>query len=505
MIDAAVEALQALMTVDRIFYLFSGVLMGLSLGAIPGLGGVIGLAILLPFTFLWEPHIAVSMMVGLLAVTNTSDSIPAILFGVPGTGSAQATIMDGYPLAQQGQAGRAFGASFTASAMGGLVSAVVVFLAVPVLRPAILSFGSPEFFMLALLGISMVAVLSGSYPIRGMIAAILGLLIGAIGQDPQTGVPRWVFSSVYLMGGIPLVPIALGLFAVPEITDILIKGTRISQVAQATRGVVDGMKDAVKNWWLVLRCAAFGVWFGAVPGIGGSVADWFAWGHARQTVKGASETFGKGDIRGVIAVDSTTNAKDGGAMIPTIAFGIPGNTPMALFLAGLVAMGLRPGPDMLTTDLDITYTLIWSLAIANLFGTGLALLLAKPIAKLSMVRIQYLAPVLFAIVVLASFQSTRHWGDIWVLLAASLLGWTMKRFAWPRPPLLLGLVLAPIIETYLWNSTRIYGAFGWMTRPIVIGVAVMIVLSVTYGLINEKRSREKRRRERAEAKESVGR
>jgi len=300
-------------------------------------------------------------------------------------------------------------------------------------------------------------------------------------MDPQTGVLRWVFGQLYLWDGVPLVPVALGIFAIPEIVDLTIKGTSITDVPKENlKGAIVGIKDAFRHWFLVLRCSAVGVWVGAVPGLGASVVDWFAYGHAIQTEKGASETFGKGDVRGVIAPESANNAKEGGALIPTIAFGVPGSASMALLLGAMTIQGLTPGTDMLTKHLDITYTMIWSIAIANIFGSGLCLLLTNQLAKIALVRIHLLVPIVVVMVVLASFQATRHYGDLLSLMFFSFLGWFMKRFGWPRPPLILGLVLSGIIENYLFISISRYGA-TWTTRPIVVIIGLLIIGSLYYG------------------------
>jgi len=476
----------------HLLFLLFGVLMGLALGAIPGLGGLVGLAILLPFTFDMDPYQAFAIMIGLISVTSTSDTIPSVLFGVPGTSASQATIMDGHPMAKKGEAGRAFGAAYTASLMGGLFGALLLAVSIPVLRPIVLAFGSPEFFMMGLLGISMVAVLSGNAPLKGLIAGAIGLAVGMVGMDPQTGVIRWAWDALYLWDGVPLVPVALGIFAIPEIVDLVIKGTSISDVPkEAMKGAMVGIKDAFRHLFLVLRCSAVGVWVGATPGLGASVVDWFAYGHAIQTEKGASETFGKGDVRGVIAPESANNAKEGGALIPTIVFGVPGSASMALLLGAMTIQGLAPGSAMLTKHLDVTFTMIWSLAIANIFGAGLCLIFTNPLAKIALVRIQLLAPIVIGIVFVASFQATAHIGDLWSLLIFSLMGWFMKRFSWPRPPVILGLVLSTIIENYLYISVSRYG-LSWLLRPIVIGIAILIAISLFYGFRSAARHRRAR-------------
>jgi len=481
MLDAALIALENLAAPMRLLFLFFGVIMGLALGAIPGLGGLVGLAILLPFTFDMDPYMAMAIVIGLISVTSTSDTIPSVLFGVPGTSASQATILDGHPMAKKGEAGRAFGAAYMASLLGGLLGALTLAVSIPVLRPIVLAFGSPEFFMMGMLGISMVAVLSGNAPIKGLIAGTLGLSIGMVGMDPQTGIIRWSFNSLYLWDGLPLVPVALGIFAIPEIVDLMIKGTRIADVPnEDVKGVSVGIKDAFRHWFLVLRCSAVGVWVGATPGLGAAVVDWFAYGHAKQTERGAAESFGNGDVRGVIAPESANNAKEGGALIPTIAFGVPGSAAMALLLGVMTIHGLTPGTEMLTKHLDVTYTMIWSLAIANIFGTGLCLLFTNALAKIALIRIQLLAPLVISIVFLASFQASSDFGDLWSLLTFSALGWFMKRFGWPRPPIILGLVLSRIIEGYLFISLNRFG-WSWVSRPFVISIAVLIVISLVYG------------------------
>jgi TctA family transporter len=335
--------------------------------------------------------------------------------------------------------------------------------------------------MMGMLGISMVAVLSGNAPFKGLIAGAIGLAVGMVGMDPQTGVLRWVFGQLYLWDGLPLVPVALGIFAIPEIVDLTIRGTRIADVpTEKMKGVMVGIKDVFHNWFLTLRCGVVGVWVGATPGLGASVVDWFAYGHAIQSEKGAAQSFGKGDVRGVIAPEAANNAKEGGALIPTIAFGVPGSASMALLLGAMTIQGLTPGTAMLTKHLDVTYTMIWSLAIANIFGTVLCLLLTTQLAKVALMRIHLLTPLVLVMVFLAAFQATRHYGDIWSLIAFSLLGWFMKRFSWPRPPLILGLVLSGIIENYLFISMARYG-FSWLLRPIVLIIGGLIVFSLIYG------------------------
>lgn len=464
----------------RLSFLIIGVLMGLALGIIPGLGGLVGIALLLPFTFGMDTPAALAIMMGVLAAVNLGDMIASVLFAVPGSAASQATILDGHPMARKGEAGRAFGAGYSASMIGGLVGAIALAAVIPIMRPIVLAFGAPEFFMMGIVGISMVGSLSGRAPIKGIVAGALGLLIGMVGSDPQSGALRWDFGQLYLWDGIPLVAIALGLFAIPELIDISIKGTAISENTQRISSVWRGVKDTISNWFLVLRCSVLGVWIGAIPGLGAPVVDWFAYGHAMQTEKGAEESFGKGDVRGVIAPESAANAKEGGALVPTIAFGVPGSASMALILGAMLIQGIQPGPDMVQEHLDLTYVLIISLALANLLATGISLLYARQLARIATIPIHILTPMLLVVVFLAAFQTTRNLGDLIVLLAFTALGWLMKRFRWPRPPIVLGVVLSAIIENYLFVSVRRY-EWTWLTRPFVIVLMVLAVASVWYG------------------------
>ncbi len=268
----------------RIGFLVLGVLFGLVIGVIPGLGGLVGLSLLLPFTFNMDPFSALALMLGLASVTVTSDTIPAVLFGVPGTVGSAATILDGHPMARDGQASRAFGAAFTASVLGGLLGALLLAVSVPILRPVMLFIGTPELLAICVLGLSMVATLSGGAPLKGLAAACIGLLIATIGEEAQTGEERWTFDALYLIEGIPVVPVALGLFALPELAEMAIARRNIA--GNATIGKrwaqIEGVKDVLKSWFLVVRCSAIGSTLGSIPGIGASVIDWIAFGLAER-------------------------------------------------------------------------------------------------------------------------------------------------------------------------------------------------------------------------------
>ncbi len=488
MLEVAAEALFAMLEPTRLLFLAAGVLIGLCIGVIPGLGGIVGMALLLPFTFEMDPYSAFAFLLGMGSVTTTSDTIPAVLFGVPGTTGSAATILDGHPLAKQGQAGRAFGAAYTASLIGGVFGALLLAVSIPVLRPVMLYLGSPELLSFSIFGLSMVAVLSSGAPLRGLAAAGFGLMVAMIGADPQTGTLRWTLDTLYLWDGLPLVPVTLGLFALPELADMAIERRSIAGDASLGKrsGQWQGVKDTLRHWWLVLRVSWLGSALGAVPGLGSAVIDWIAYGHAARTEKGASETFGKGDIRGVIASEGSNNAKEGGALVPTIAFGVPGSASMAILLGAFLIHGLVPGPNMLGSNLDVTYAIVWSVALANVLGAGLCFLASDQFAKIAVIRQPVIMPIILCVLFIGAYQGSRQWGDFHALLFFGVLGWVMKRQGWPRPPLILGVVLGGIVERYLFISVERYGA-EWLTRPVVAVVLLIALIGLCGPLVKEIR------------------
>ncbi len=491
MLDAIVTATGEIFTISRMAWLFGGVLLGSVIGFVPGIGGRTTLAILLPFIVKMDPASALVLIVGIHAIGNTADTIPAILFGIPGSTSATATVMDGYPMAKKGEAERALGASFLSSGIGGLIGAFTVLATIPMIRPVVLTFGNPEFFMTAILAIVMIALLTGGAPVKGLIAGCVGLMIGMIGVAPQTGVQRWTFDQLYLSDGIPLIPIALGVFAIPELVDMTLGGggTKIAANAQITGTSTKwrGVKDVFAHWWLLVRSSFIGSWIGILPGIGSGSAIWLAYGHAVQSSKD-KDNFGKGDVRGVIAPEAANNASDAGDWCLTLAFGIPGSATMSLVLAAMLLLGLSPGPKMVTERLDLTLIIVWSLVLANLMATGLCFLFTKQLAGITKLPVHHLFPVLIVLIFLAAYQSTTDWGDLVALLGFSAIGISMKRFGWPRPPLIVGIVLQRLAETYFFLTTKLYG-FSWLTRPVVIVLFVLTVWTIVHAVMRHSRDK----------------
>ncbi|AUC56016.1 tricarboxylate transporter (plasmid) [Sagittula sp. P11] len=479
-------------------YLVLGVVMGLAVGVFPGLGGIAGLSLLLPFMFGMEPVLGLALMIGMVAVVPTSDTFSSVLMGIPGSSASQATVLDGFPLARKGQAARALSAAFTASLFGGLVGAVFLTLFIVVARPLVLAFGLPEMLMISILGLSMVAVLAGRVALKGLAAAGLGMLIGTIGVADAGGSLRMAsYDFPYLTDGLQLVIVGLGIFAVPEIVSLLRQDRSIAKDASLGAGWMDGVRDWFANKWLSVRCSLIGVLVGVIPGLGGSVVDWIAYGHAVQTTKDKSN-FGKGEIRGVIGPESSNNAKEGGGLVPTLLFGIPGSGSMAIFIGAIALLGsgdIEVGPAMLRDNLDITYSIVWLLALANVVGTLLCIGVSGGIAKLTTIRFTYLAPFLFMLIAFAAFQSGQNFEDILALFAIGLIGIFLRRFDWSRPAFLIGFVLSNPVEKFSNQAFQIASfrfrksfeeGMDYIFSPIVIVLLIVTVVSVVLGIRQAK-------------------
>lgn len=485
MLDSLISAFGLIFSGAHFLYLLLGVVMGIFIGILPGLGGIVGFSILMPFIYGMDPVSALAMLIGLIAVIPTSDTFTSVLMGIPGSSASQATVLDGFQLAKQGQAARALSAAFSASLFGGLFGALVLTLIVVIAKPIILFFGSSELFMLGILGISMVGVLSGDSFVKGFLACGVGLLLGTMGSAPATGEWRLTFGSYYLFDGLKVVTVGLAAFAVPEICDLLRKNAKIATKDEPLgKGWLQGLKDTIREKWIVLRCAGIGTMVGILPGLGGSVVDWIAYGHVVQTARDKSN-FGKGDIRGVIAPESANNAKEGGGLVPTILFGIPGSGSMAVFLGGLTLLGIEPGPALIEEDLQFTYVMVWSLALANVIGAGMCFAISSKVAKITTIPYGILAPFMIMIICFAAFQVTRSIYDLYTLIILGAFCTLMKSYNWPRPALLIGFVLSDTLETYLYQAVQIYD-WNFLTRTSVITIFVITLISVFLGMRTKK-------------------
>jgi TctA family transporter len=483
MLEAALSGLAQVFAWPAFGFMLLGIAIGFAVGILPGLGGPTGLALMLPFVFSMQPVEAFAFLLGMTSVTATTGDITSILFGIPGEATTAATVVDGHPMAKRGEAGRALGAVLASSLVGAVFGGLVLAILIPVMAPLVKSFGSPELFVLTIIGLTFLAALSGGNVTKGLTIAALGLLLAMVGRDPQTGTQRFTFGQIFLWDGLGLVPATIGLYAIPELIDLAVRGTSIAERASTKLGgVFQGVKDTFIHWQLVLRCSFLGAFLGIIPGLGGVVGQWIAYAHAVQSSPD-KERFGKGAVEGVLGPGAANNSKEGGNLIPTIAFGVPPSVTMAVLLGAFIIQGLTPGPDMLTKHLDITYSLVWILVVSNVITVAICFWMLGPLARLTQVKSSYVIPPIIVLIVLGGFTSSNQFGDVWVTLAFGALGWIMVVFDWPRPPLVLGLVLGKLAENYLFLSSSRYG-LDWLARPTVLVGFAIIVAAILYPLLS---------------------
>jgi TctA family transporter len=482
MLDSMLTGLAVLIEPAMMLYVLVAILLGLVFGILPGLQGMTLMAIFIPFTWGMDPILALGLLTAGWSVANNGGSITAILLNVPGTGTNAATLVDGFPMAQQGKAGRALGAALTASALGGLEGGLVLALLVPVVVPLVIAFGSPESFFLIVMGLNLIAVLGGESKIKGLISGLLGLLLAFVGYYAGSGFARYTFGTTYLLDGIKIIPCILGIFALPEMMALMLSGGTIvsnaRQIVTPAADIWEGVKDVFRHWWLFLRCSAIGTLIGIVPGTGGSVAVWVAYGYAKATSKN-SDTYGTGNVEGVIAPESANNAKEGGAMLTTLALGIPGSPAMAVLMGGFLILGLQPGPAFLVEHLDIAFSMVGVLIIANILGAGICILAAPLLVKVTRVPGQILAPFVLCIISLGAFSYRNSISDVMLMFALSIFGWAMKQFGYSRPAFFLGFILGGLAERYFGISIK---SFGWtfFLTPISLVIIGLTILGVFY-------------------------
>ena len=492
-----------------------GIAIGFVVGILPGLGGAVTLALMLPFTFDMDATQAFAFLLGANAVVATTGDITSVLFGVPGEGISAAVIVDGHPMAKRGEGGRALGAVLMSSLVGAIFGAIVLAAAIPIVRPLVLAIASPEFFMLALLGITFVATLSGGNMFKGLTVGVFGLALAMIGVDPIIGIPRYTLEpvlgageSLFLWDGVNFVAITVGLFAIPEIIDLAVKGTGIAErSAGAMGGVTQGVRDTFRHWALVFRCSALGAYIGIVPGLGGGPAQWMSYAHAVQSADNKEE-FGRGRVEGVLGPGAANNSKEGGSLIPTVAFGIPGSLSMAILLGAFIIQGLVPGPNLLDPNLpirpdaeslgewspsglELTFSFVWVLIVSNIITVAVCFLFLKWLARVTEIRGALIIPIIMLLVYLGGFTVANRSQDLMIVIVFGLMGWVMMKFDWPRPPMLLGLVLGKIAESNLFVSTQAYGDYAWLMRPGVIILALLMIASVMYPMWQERRQKKK--------------
>ncbi len=496
MLESMYAGLQQVLTLKVMGLMVAATFIGNFFGAVPGLGGNIGLALMIPFVFGMDPFLGLSFLLAMHSVVHTGGSIPGILFAIPGTGPTVATIIDGYEMTKKGKAGQAMGAQLAASAFGGVVGALVLALFIPILRPIAMTFGSAEVFMLIVFGMTFIVVISRESIPRGFSAALLGLLLSTVGLGAHTGIGRYTFGQLWLWDGIHIVTIVLGVFAFAEMIALGAKGRKAKiaegEVEMNWSQLWEGTLAVGKHWWLAIRTAIIGCFIGIIPGLGGDAATWICYGHAVQTSKN-NETFGKGDIRGVIGVETANNSKEGGSLLPTLVFGIPGSSGMAILLGAFLILGIVPGPQMITKHLDLVWGMVWVMVIANIFGAVSLYPLSRYMGKLVLIRGSVLIPAIMVLASIGAYLIRGFWQDIVLALIFGFLGYGMKRFNYPRAPLILGFILGELAEDYLHKSLGVYG-FSFLKRPVVLILLGMVILSLSFTMWKSYKEKKERRR-----------
>ncbi|MBN8724032.1 MAG: tripartite tricarboxylate transporter permease [Acidobacteria bacterium] len=493
---ASWEGLKLVFCWPNILYPIVATLLTMIFALLPGLSGATLMALAVSLTLSWEPLYVLLIFGAFVGGSTFMGSVTAILFNIPGSGPSAATLLDGYPLAQKGEAKTAIGCSAAASAMGSSFGVFVLILLIPFMSQAILIFSSPEFLMLTLWGLTTIAAISTGSILKGLIMGGLGFLISFIGQDPRTAEARYSFGITYLADGLSMIPILLGLFSISEIIALSVSGQETisgkTRVEELTGSVWKGVQAVFENFNLFIRSSIIGTIIGIIPGVGGTVASFVAYAQAAQTAK-EPKHFGQGDIRGVLAPEAAHDAKDGGSLVPTLAFGIPGNEGTAILLAALLLHGLAPGKELLTNNLTLVFVLVWSLFFSNWITSILGVLVVSPLARLTLVRTQIISPIILVLTIIGAFTYKQRIEDVLLVFICGIVGYYLKKHAWPRIPFIIALVLGNLFETNFHISLKLneLGRINFWTRPIVIVLLILIIINLALPILQSRQKARK--------------
>jgi len=460
-----------------------GVLFGTIAAVTPGLGGLFAIAIILPFAFQFTPAVGIALIMAVTVVSGTGNTITSVLYGIPGSASGVATTFDGYPMSRRGEGIRAVSAGLMASVLGGIIGAITLAFALPALRPIVLLFRSPEFFGLIVLALVFMAFVGQSDPLKGLVSGGLGLMLSFVGLEQSTASLRWTFGQLYLWDGLSLIPVVLGLYAITEMIDLIRQGSAINEAGQKDHWWVQmkqGLIDPIHHWRATLQSSFAGLWVGMAPGLGDAAAQFVGYAQVARTSKNP-KAFGTGTVEGVIGADAATNSKEGGALIPTLAFGVPGSSSMAIVIAAFLAFGIQPGPAMLTNNLDIVWMIVWILVIGNVMGGIVALAITPAMAKLTELRTSIIVPPILVASIFGAYSATNRVGDVVTMMAIGLLGWFFKTAGYSRAIFLIGFVLGQLLEQNYLLMMRVYGVDA-LTRPISGALYALIVLMLVVPL-----------------------
>lgn len=485
--DAVLEGFALIADPGNVALIFVGVLIGVIVGALPGLSSPMAVALLLPFTITLEPVPAIAMMASLYCAGTFGGSISAILINAPGAPPAVATAFDGYPMAQRGEAGRALGIAAVSSISGGILSLFIFVLATPLLSKIATSFRPMEYFALAVFALSMLASISGMSPIRNLIAGAAGVLLGTVGIHLTTGVERFTFGYPALTGGIGFVPVLIGLFAVAELLNQSQAVDKAYERITATVVKLPTREDFRRIWRTILRSSAIGTFIGVLPAEGATVAAIMGYNEAKRWSK-RKEEFGTGCPEGIAGPEAANNAATGGAMVPTLALGIPGSATTAVILAALIMHGFRPGPHLMKETPEFVYAIFAAMLLANFMFLGIGLAGAKIFSRITLIPRTFLWPGVFVFSLIGSYSYGATVYDVWVTLVAGVVGFVMLRHGFAPAPLVMGLILGKLVEESFSQSMIILDNQWWrmFESPVVDLFFFLAVLGLCWPFIASK-------------------
>ena len=478
--DAIIQGFTMLFHVQNIFLIIGGVVIGVIVGALPGLSSPMAIALLLPFTIGIDPVAAISMMAALYCAGTFGGSITAILINAPGAPPAVATAFDGYPMAKKGQPGKALGLATIASVIGGIFSLIIFIFATPLLASIALKFGPVEYFGLAVFALSMLASMSGKSSIRNLIAGTIGVLLATIGVHLATGVERFDFGIEELSEGIHFVPVLIGLFAMSELlTQSQTLNAAVERMSAKTLKLPTWKELKVLKW-NILRSSSLGTFIGILPAEGSTVAAMMGYNEAKRWSK-TPEKFGTGCAEGIVAPESANNAAACGAMVPTLALGIPGSGTTALILAALVMHGFKPGPYLITETPHLVYAIFGAMLIANFGFLGIGLVGAKVFSYVTFIPKRFLWPSVFVFSLIGSYSFSSSFFDVWVMLLSGIIGFFMMRNGFSPAPLVMGLILGPMVEETFTQAMVIHDSsfFQFFDSGVFIIFMVLTLISLS--------------------------
>jgi putative tricarboxylic transport membrane protein len=483
MLQIWMSGFESLFVLKDMLYLIAGVAFGMFFGLVPGLGGTTGLTLLIPLTFGLDTTTSIALSAGVMGGVPMGSSISAILINAPGSAPNAATCLDGFPLAQAGKGGLAIGAAASANALGGIIGTFFLLAIIPLARDIVLSFGPPQFFLMCIFGLVIVSLTSGGKLLQGLLVGLFGLMISTIGYDAVTGEIRYSFGVPYLWNGVPLVPALIGLFPITQMVRLFVSGGAISEFSgKFTLGeTFRGVGESFRHWRVVLSGSLVGTVIGAIPGVGGVVAAFASYSIVSQSAQDR-DTFGHGNIKGVIAPEAAINAKDCSTLVPTLAFGIPGSAEMAVFLAILILHGIDPGPLLMINHENLIYELIWALVAACVIASIAGIFLAKFLSKVTIIRANILVPLVISISILGSWAVNQTIGNIVITLAFAVIGTTITAIGYPRLPIVISLILGGEIERYYDQSMMISGGHAniFIGDPVSIFLLTVVACAMLY-------------------------